>query len=439
MSLQLWGSQFAALSGLNAVTLPNEAGYLAAGTESGLFAFTRIWVERYDTAGQLLGQREYFPEEAFSNSYVSPRMTALSSGEVVLTAVDIQGIQLSLSVTLISADGSSHPQIYMESYGITGFPATSVDTAVFEDDSFLVGWLSSTAHNGAFARFDAQGNVISEWFYEIGTATPAPLYPQVAALTRGGSAAVWSDPLSGDVHGRVFNSLNAPVGTEFAIVANASSEPVVTGLKGIDAFVVGYTSTSGIPGDSDGFGVGARIVDSGGNAGAALRLSETTLGDQKNLHIVALGPDANLVGGRFVAVWSDNSSGNFDIYARLFAGDGTALTDQILVNGPEAGDQHPARVQLLSDGRIGIYWGEVAQILDPRNGIVSGSWRNDVMLGNDITPDIMIGFGGHDHLSGLGGDDVIWGFDGDDVLIGGAGADVLLGGIGSYGRKLVTA
>ncbi|MCX7378009.1 MAG: hypothetical protein NTY94_14875 [Alphaproteobacteria bacterium] len=71
------------------------------------------------------------------------------------------------------------------------------------------------------------------------------------------------------------------------------------------------------------------------------------------------------------------------------------------------------------------------QIIDPRQGIVTGSAGRDELFGNDAVADEIRGQDGDDVLQGLGGDDRLYGGNGNDRLEGGRGEDLLVGGNGN--------
>ena len=70
------------------------------------------------------------------------------------------------------------------------------------------------------------------------------------------------------------------------------------------------------------------------------------------------------------------------------------------------------------------------QIVDPREGIVTGTTGNDVLYGHDQVNDEVTAGAGNDALYGLGGDDALYGGEGNDTLSGGLGADLMVGGVG---------
>jgi hypothetical protein len=99
---------------------------------------------------------------------------------------------------------------------------------------------------------------------------------------------------------------------------------------------------------------------------------------------------------------------------------------------------------VTTDGRVAVTWaqtggtrpdstgfGTYTRIIDPRNGVVTGTEGGETLYGNQTAADQISGYGGNDTLFGLGGDDTLYGGDGADTLFGGAGNDFLFGDLGA--------
>ena len=64
-----------------------------------------------------------------------------------------------------------------------------------------------------------------------------------------------------------------------------------------------------------------------------------------------------------------------------------------------------------------------SQIIDPRDGLVTGTPGGDTLFGHDLVDDLISGLGGNDWIYGLGGNDGLEGGTGADHMFGGAGND----------------
>ena len=98
-------------------------------------------------------------------------------------------------------------------------------------------------------------------------------------------------------------------------------------------------------------------------------------------------------------------------------------------------------VVALADGRVAVTWTDESrtggdasgtairmQIVDPRDGIVTGTPGADALYGHDLVNDEITAGAGNDVLDDLRGDDALYGGDGQDRLDGGIGADLMYGG-----------
>lgn len=154
-----------------------------------------------------------------------------------------------------------------------------------------------------------------------------------------------------------------------------------------------------------------------------------------------------LPNGGFVVSWVDFSGIGLDgdgaIKLQAFDANGDRVGSEITVNTTTTGDQIDPSVAALPDGRVAVSWTDYSQtggdtsssairmqIIDPRDGIVTGTPGNDTLYGNDQVNDEISGGAGDDKLYGMRGDDTLYGGEGNDVLDGGKGADIMVGGFG---------
>ena len=84
-----------------------------------------------------------------------------------------------------------------------------------------------------------------------------------------------------------------------------------------------------------------------------LRLNQSLAGSQTGSEVAALQ------GGRYAVTWTQASGGDASgasVALRLFANDGTPLTGDIRVNTAETGDQSNARLAALGSNRLVVVW-----------------------------------------------------------------------------------
>ncbi len=169
--------------------------------------------------------------------------------------------------------------------------------------------------------------------------------------------------------------------------------------------------------------------------GPAFQVNGTSAGAQGQ---VSLAPTSN---GGVVAAWTDSGFEGISVRLQAFDGTGNRIGGEYRVSVEENGLSPD--IAALPDGRVVVTWQNTvpsfddparndirAQIIDPRQGVVTGGFAADTLYGNDLVGDEIRGLGGNDTLYGLRGDDVLLGGFGHDSLFGGAGDDDLFGGAG---------
>jgi Ca2+-binding RTX toxin-like protein len=262
--------------------------------------------------------------------------------------------------------------------------------------------------------------------------------PSIAEIGYNRYAVTWIDQNGGiSIRYRVFESNGTAVTASIQVnntsnVVDATAASIIGLADG--RFVIAWGEASAALQDQQGYSVHAQIYDADGvQQGAEFVINSAFKNLQVFPDLVAL-PD-----GGFVAVWSDSSAGvnagDYNIAGQVFDAFGQRVGGQFTVNtGTDGADgQFFPHVAALADGRLVVEWhsfatGEIrTQIIDPRDGVVTGTDDANTLYGHALVADEINGFGGDDALSGLGGDDGLYGGDGNDVLRGGTGADELYG------------
>jgi Ca2+-binding RTX toxin-like protein len=272
--------------------------------------------------------------------------------------------------------------------------------------------------------------------------------PSVTELTDGKIVVSWVDYGDNTIKFRVFdgagNFLTASIVVDDDPFVSGVPEvpPQVVGLANGNFLIVWHESLEPDSGDQSGYAVRGMIHNAAGIAQSGVLLINTLRpGDQTTPDIVAL-PD-----GGFFASWTSLPSGiNADIKGLQFDVGGIRVGAEITINTTSSGVDVEPHLTVLSDGRIVAVWADVAtgilrsQIIDTRDGLVTGTANTETLYGNDVLNDEIDGLEGVDTLYGLGGADTIYGGEGgdqvfggrgDDTIYGGADADMLMGGLGA--------
>jgi len=261
--------------------------------------------------------------------------------------------------------------------------------AMLSDGGTVITWQGGPGANPhIFARFIrpqgvfATGDILVSSFEGAGQRDPA-----VAALAGGGAVIIWSSyEQDGDlqgVFGQRFSSEGAKLGGEFQVNQNYfynQRSPDVAALPSggfitvwVDEAYRGVSQASGPQGyDNDGAGGGERYdVDvigrvygaDGSPRGDSFKINSSALTcGTPRLSTDALGGYAVVWSGRSKAfrVAATQDQENWDIYSRVFAADGSAVTADAKVNEHAFGDQFLPRVACVGSEHL-VVWSSLKQ------------------------------------------------------------------------------
>lgn len=226
---------------------------------------------------------------------------------------------------------------------------SSPSAAISEDGNFIVVWKSMDqdgSEEGVYGRlFNASGypstgelQVNERTMYKQRT-------PSVAMDGDGYSNIVWIDQdesRNDSVAARRFSPSGVRIGPEIELFDNPGVPDVAMAADGRTVFV--WVDATG--------DVFAAIYNADSiPVGAEFRVNVLTYGE-------GWGPRAAMdIGGNFVVTWGSIGDGDeHGIYCRLFDADGSARTDEFLVNTFTDHEQRNADVTMASDGRFTVVW-----------------------------------------------------------------------------------
>ena len=296
---------------------------------------------------------------------------------------------------------------------------------------YVVVWTSRDqdgSGDGIYAqRHDASGVPVGPEFRVNTTTAGAQLAPQVAGLSDGSFAVVWTDQGGADgssygVYLQRYTAGGAPLGSEQRVNTYTTShqnEPALAAYDG--GFVVTWSSYGP---DGSGLGVQAqRYSNAGAAVGAEFGVNTSASGNQYEPDVAATAD------GRFVIVWrSDGQDGSSaGVYAQRFNADGTTAGTEFRVNTHTANGQYEAQVVALAGGGFVVVWrsdsqdgssaGVYAQVYAGDGTAVGGEFRvNESTVGGQYQPDVT--------ALGSGGFAVTWRNDNYDMSGSGSYQDV---------------
>ena len=454
MATRKWGSELLVNTITDSWQLAGDVAVLADGSfvvvwEDWSVADRAIRAQRFDAAGNRLGSEmlvAHVPGAAGYTSY-NPEVNALADGNFYVTWEQAASNDRYVLGKVYSPGGT----LVREQPVVYAFGFDSQHDSSARGTGSVVVWEDPESNLGdiLYRVFDAAGNG-SELLLANSTVAGTQRYSKVASTPDGSNFIITWDS-GGTLYYRLFDDVGNPVGSEVAIAAVKSSPFYGATWLNDRQFVVTYTVPDSILGGDD---VRARTYTLNTLGvpvltGAAV-VNTTTLGSQNHPDIAALPA------GGFVIVWEDDSNPldpYTDIRLQAFDAGGAKLGQEMLVNSTTRGSQGDPEVAALPDGRVVVTWTDTysdndgdtsassirTQIVDPREGIVTGGAGNEKLYGHDLVNDEISGGDGNDLLYGLRGDDALYGGNGIDTLVGGAGADLLDGGAGTDYASYQTA
>ncbi len=172
------------------------------------------------------------------------------------------------------------------------------------------------------------------------------------------NSASTGDTSGSAIRARIFNADGTQSVPEFVVNTTtlfSQFDSNVTALAD-GRFVVSWTDGSSSAGDTSGNAIRARIFTANGTQSVPeFVVNTTTVSNQFESNVTALAD------GRFLVTWTDSSGIAGDtslsaIRARIFNADGSQSVPEFLVNTTTASDQFGSAITALPDGRFVVSW-----------------------------------------------------------------------------------
>ncbi len=398
-----------------------------------------IRAQIFDSAGKPVGG-EFPIADVAGNNYILPDVTALADGSFYVTATEQHAVDNYIVGSVWDANGVV---VRFQPVAFAFGQDTYSKVAQLGSGS-VVTWYDpeSVGNNTVFRIFDADGNGASILNTTLGATNRAPF---IATSIDGSRFVIASNYPDG--YGRLFNANGSqtqiqkfPVGTDLVWLDNRYLASVA-----VDAIM--QTSPDQT---TAGYSLSVTVLDTDGtywNGIPEVAPYPFTVPVTKT--IVAFWNDLDshnekitaLPNGQFVVSWEVHGGAGGDgsgsaIAFQAFDSSASKIGGQILVNTSTSLNQVSPSLAALSDGRVAVSWTDFSsgnadvrmQIIDPRDGIVNGTFDADTLYGHDSAGDDISGFDGSDTIYGLAGADSIVGGNGNDLIFGGRGDDTSHGG-----------
>ena len=203
--------------------------------------------------------------------------------------------------------------------------------------------------------------------------------PSVAGLADGGFVVAWQEgrvqSSNPSIRSRLFDADGAPRGEEFVVESPSQIEISLPGvsvsLPAVAAFPDGgFAVVYRVEGE----GLALQIFDEDGTQAVA----ETPVNETGSSFIGHGNIDVDVFpDGRFVVVWDGGRRPTVsepegrEVYARIFARDGSPLTSETVVNSVTYLNQTDPRVAVLSDDRFVVTWNDASRLEFDRFGSIA--------------------------------------------------------------------
>ena len=405
----------------------------------------------FNADGTLSGV-EFLVNSTSSFFQFSPVLTHLSGGRFVAVWTDNSqnsGLNSAtdLRAQMFKADGSRlGTEFLVNTTTLSDQEDASITTLA--NGRFVVAWTDGSvtadpSAAGIIAQlFNSNGTKSGVQFLVNTTTTGAQSEVSITALSNGRFVAAWDDESRAGtdnwgtgLRAQVFLANGSKFGAEIEVniqITGNQYEPTVTALAN-GRFVIGWTDAGEMNVDTS---VKAQVfAGNGSKVGAEFLVNTTTFAQQST-------PDfTTLADGRFVAVWTDSSTipgepPGVSIKAQVFSAAGAKSGAEFMVNTPTNANNADPTVTLLADGRIMFAWTAPADgLLDTSGSAIHGQIFDPrvagVALSGTIAADFYIGSKFSDTLLGASGADTLVGGAGNDTIRGGNGKDLLTGGDGA--------
>jgi Ca2+-binding RTX toxin-like protein len=403
-----------------------------------------VWTDSSGALPVIRGQLFSASGGKIGSEFLVPSVANQGTGGLTqpsVTAIDGGGFVVSWTRNLSNTDHDIHVQRFDSAANPVGSVLTVINDSGLQDFAEITRLGSGFAivaqddrvqgNDTLIRRFDSNGVVVGADI--IANTTAGGNYQTITELANGNFVVAWNN--GGAARYRLYDSNGVALTGESVANPSPSGGEIAVTAYGNGGFIVSWMGSATFPTTYPSLG---RLFDASGNAfGPLLYLSLS------NTNAFNDTPELTVLNdGRVFATWFDGA-GNY--YGRVVDPLNGSTGPVIVINSDPATnfsstDNNHLSIDTLPDGRIVAVWsgtesngtlGIIMQILDPREGTITGTTAADTIYGSDIAADDMNGLTGADNLSGMGGNDVIRGGGGDDIINGNAGNDTLVGGLGN--------
>jgi Ca2+-binding RTX toxin-like protein len=382
-----------------------------------------VKMQRYDAFGNKVGV-ETLVNTTTASFQFDASVAVLADGTFVVCWDDFSGANgtgRDIRFRRFNADGTAIDASDVLATNAAGDQSQSSVVAL-PGGGFVISYTDT--QSGSFdifaQRFDAAG-AANGGAITVRSTAANETDSQVAAFPNGSFVVAWAVGNPGQIFVQRVNAngtLNGAAVLANNAVGGSARAPDVAVLDNGGFVVVWADDGQPFP-DSLGLAVRAQLFDTNGNqVGSEFTVNTLASSSQQDPNVVALPS------GGFVVVYESAE----DIRGQAFDGFGARIGEEFLINTSTTGTQTDPTIDVLADGRLVVTWEDQeadgdeifavrTQIIDPRNGSITGTAAGETLLGHDRVDDELNGLAGADTLNGLAGADDMYGGDDSDTYV----------------------
>jgi hypothetical protein len=294
----------------------------------------------------------------------SPAVVSLTSGDWVVTWTGAQTGNSDIYAQRYAVNGGALGQEFRVNTNTTGEQSNSALVSLATGD-WVLAWQSSSSQADASGsynydiyaqRYAGNGTTLGTEFRVNTNTTREQPNLVLVSLTSGDWVVAWTGTQTGnaDIYAQRYAVNGSVLGQEFRVNTNTTGEqsnPALVSLATGD-WVLAWQSSSSQADASGSYNYdiyAQRYAGNGSTLGTEFRVNTNTTREQSNPVLVSL------TSGDWVVAWTGTQTGNTDIYARLYAVNGSALGQEFRVSTNIMGEPNPALVSLAT-GEWVVVW-----------------------------------------------------------------------------------
>lgn len=312
-----------------------------------------IYIQRYDTSGNTLGANTQISDLGLLRERHSPSLFQPNTGDLVAGWMDYRNRNYDIYLQRLTGAGTKKGNNFKANLDLTGAQQKTPSLAVNSKRESFVVWEDFRSGNADifFRQIDQQGNfVIPEMKVSDDTSILPQLSPDIATDDKNSLFIVWQDFRNGvNIYGQFYNFL-IPLGN---IKINEDAPLNIHQHPSVSASQTGKFVAVWSDNRDGNFNIyGQRYTSLGANVGSNLKVNDDVT---PNDHFSPQVASDSL--GNFVVVWEDYRDSQVHIYMQAFDSSGNLLGTNLRVQSDSSNTtQIKPNIARISTGEFAVSW-----------------------------------------------------------------------------------